>query len=74
MEIKGVVAGTRLASVEAVDKMHLITDEICCLSVVPNYMGTNHYYEDNTMPSTQGVLKIMKNIILNWETKAKSAD
>lgn len=61
------VAATPLASVEAVDKLHMMADEICCLSVVPNYMGTNHYYEDNTLPDVEGILKVMRNISLNWE-------
>lgn len=65
--IKKFVAVTPLASVDAVDKMHLLADEICCLSVPGNYVDTNHYYEDNTIPSTEGILKIMRNITLNWE-------
>jgi putative phosphoribosyl transferase len=65
--IKKIVAATPLASVPAVDKLHLLADEICCLSVVPNYMGTNHYYDDNTVPQTEQILKIMRNITLNWE-------
>jgi putative phosphoribosyl transferase len=64
---KKVVAATPLASVQAVDRMHIIADEICCLSVTDNYMGTDHYYEDNTLPPVDSVLKIMRNITLNWE-------
>lgn len=65
--IKKVVMATPLASVPAVDKMHILADEICCLSVVPNFMGVNHYYDDNTLPKTEEVLKIMRNITLSWE-------
>lgn len=65
--IKKVIAATPVASVPAVDKLHLLADEICCLSVVPNYMGTNHYYDDNTMPNSEQILKVMRNITLNWE-------
>lgn len=65
--IKKVVAATPLASVPAVDKLHLLADEICCLNVVPNYMGTNHYYDDNTIPNIDQILKVMRNITLNWE-------
>lgn len=67
--IKKVVVATPLASVQAVDKMHLLADEICCLAVPANYMNTNHYYDDNTIPDTKDVLKIMRNITLNWELK-----
>lgn len=65
--IQKIVAVTPVASVQAVDKMHLIADELVCLSVKPNYMGTNHYYDDNTVPSIENILKIMRNITLNWE-------
>lgn len=65
--IKKVVAVTPFASVPAVDKLHILADEICCLNVVANYMGTNHYYDDKTVPEIESVLKIMRNITLNWE-------
>jgi predicted phosphoribosyltransferase len=65
--IKKIIAATPFASVQAVDKMHLLADEICCLNVPGNYMGTSHYYDDNTVPDMKGVLKIMRNITLNWE-------
>jgi predicted phosphoribosyltransferase len=65
--IKKIVAVTPIASVQAVDVMHLIADELVCLNVAPNFMGTNHYYEDKSVPKIEGVLKIMKNITLSWE-------
>ncbi len=65
--INKMVAVTPVASVEAVDRMHLIADEICCLSVTDNFINTNHYYEENVIPSVEGILKIMRNITLNWE-------
>lgn len=64
--IKRLVIATPLASVTAVDRMHLVGDEIACLAVTDNYMKTNHYYEDNTIPSVDEVLKIMHNISVNW--------
>lgn len=67
VSIKKVVAATPLASVPAIDKLHLSSDEICCMSVVANYINTNHYYDDNTLPNMEQVLKIMRNITLNWE-------
>lgn len=65
--VKKVVAVTPLASVPAIDKLHLLSDEICCLSVTPNYIDTNHYYDDNTLPKMDQVLKVMRNITLSWE-------
>lgn len=65
--IKKLVIATPLASVSAVDRMHLVADEIACLAVTDNIMETNHYYDDNTVPDVEGVLKIMRNIAINWK-------
>lgn len=65
--IKKLVIATPIASVSAIDRMHLVGDEIFCLNVADNYMGTNHYYDDNNVPGVDGILKIMHNISLNWE-------
>lgn len=65
--IKKIVAAVPFAGVQAVDKMHLLADELCCLNVVANFMGVNHYYDDNTIPPVEGILKVMRNITLNWE-------
>lgn len=66
VSIKRLIVATPNASVPAVDKMHLVGDEICCLSVVANYMNTDHYYEDNTIPPIKDLFRMMKNISLNW--------
>ncbi len=68
--IKKMVAVTPVASVPAVDRMHLISDEICVLSVTENFMGPDHYFDDNTVPEIDSVLKIMRNITLSWERVA----
>ena len=65
--IKKLVVASPIASISAVDKMHLLADDLYCLSVPNNYMGTNHYYDDNNKPDIDGVIKIIKNISLNWE-------
>ena len=71
--IKKLVVATPLASVPAVDRMHLFADEIVCLSVVANYMSTNHYYDDNTVPRTEQLFEVMRNISINWEHEKPSA-
>lgn len=65
--IKKLVIATPIASVAAVDRMHLVGDDICCLSVPNNFMGTNHYYDENTIPKPDDIFKIMRNISVNWE-------
>ena len=46
--------------------MHLLADDIYCLSVIENYMDTNHYYEDNKLPSHEEIVAIIKDIVLKW--------
>lgn len=65
--IKSLIIATPVASINAVDRMHLVGDEIYCLSVIDNFMGVDHYYDDNTIPTVPAVMKMMKNIALNWD-------
>lgn len=66
IEINKLIAATPLATVAAVDRMHILTDEIHCLSVVDNYIDTNHYYDDNTLPSHQAIINMIENIVEHW--------
>jgi predicted phosphoribosyltransferase len=67
IKIEKLIVATPLASVPAVDRMHLMADEIVCLSVVENMMTVNHYYEDNTLPSHEKLVKTIETIVLNWQ-------
>jgi len=60
------VVATPVASVPAVDKMHMVADELHVLDVKENYMGTNHYYERNDVPSHEETIAKINQIILNW--------
>lgn len=64
--IKKLVVVSPLASVPAVDRMHLVGDEICCLSTIDNYINTDHYYDDNTIPAVKDLFRMMEKISLNW--------
>lgn len=71
---KRMIVVSPLASVPAVDRMHLMADEIHCLSVIENYMETNHYYEDNALPSHETIVGTIENIVEHWQdTPAKVA-
>lgn len=65
--IDKLVIATPIASVQAVDRMHLVGDEICCLSVMESYINTDHYYDDNTVPPIEDLFRMMNNISLNWK-------
>lgn len=66
-KLEKLVVATPLASVSAVDRMHLFADDIVCLSVVENFMGIDHYYDDNSMPPHEQIVDIIKNIVMQWQ-------
>jgi len=37
------------------------------LDVKENFMGVDHYYEDNTIPSHEEVIAKINENILNWQ-------
>lgn len=67
IKVEKLIVATPLASVQAVDRMHLIADEIVCLNVPENFMSVNHYYENNTLPSHDVLQKTIETIVLNWQ-------
>lgn len=66
VRVKRLMIATPLASVPAVDRMHIVADEIFCLSVIENFMGVDHYYDDNHMPSHRQIVKTIKTIVKSW--------
>lgn len=66
IKTRKVIVATPVASVPAVDRMHLLADEICCLDVVDNFIEVNHYYQDNQLPAHDQIVETMRNIVLNW--------
>lgn len=70
IKMQRLIVVTPLASVAAVDRMHLVADEVHCMSVVENLMDIDHYYTDNTIPGTENLIKIIRNTPINWQIDA----
>lgn len=62
-----VIVATPLASVKAVDRLHITADEIYILSVVENYISTDHYYDQHDIPPHDKIVEIIERITLNWK-------
>jgi len=60
VHINKLIIAAPVASVSAVDAMHIMADEIHCLSVTQNYISTNHYYDDNTLPTKDEIIAKIK--------------
>ena len=67
IKIEKLIVATPLASVRAIDRMHITVDEINCLSVVEDYMDTDHYYDSQDVPDHQTVIETIEKIVLNWQ-------
>lgn len=65
--IERLIVATPLASVQAVDRLHITADEICCLSVVENYVSTDHYYDQRDVPPHDKIVEIIERITLDWK-------
>ncbi len=69
VNIQKLVMAVPIASVQAVDRMHILGDELHVLTVPENYINTDHYYDDNKIPDQDGLFKVMQNISLEWQNK-----
>ncbi len=67
IRIEKLIVATPLASVQAIDRMHITVDEINCLSVVEDYMDTDHYYDSQDVPDHQTVIETIEKIVLQWQ-------
>ncbi|HEX8762615.1 MAG TPA: phosphoribosyltransferase family protein [Candidatus Saccharimonadales bacterium] len=64
---KKIVVATPLASVPAVDRMHVLADGIYCLSVIEDYISTDHYYDVQDVPPHDKVIKTIEEIVTHWK-------
>jgi putative phosphoribosyl transferase len=62
-----IIGAVPVASVPAVDRLHILCDEIHILSVIDNYMDTNHYYEDNTIPDSKEIISSLQGVVSQWQ-------
>ncbi len=67
IRIQKLVVATPFANIPAVDEMHIVADEIVCLNVIEDIISVDHYYEDNTLPPHDTIIRIIESIILNWK-------
>ncbi len=66
ISIKSLIVATPFASVRAVDRMHVLADDIYCLNVLEDYISTNHYYDAQDVPAHDVVLRTVERIIRDW--------
>ncbi|HVV25478.1 MAG TPA: phosphoribosyltransferase family protein [Candidatus Saccharimonadales bacterium] len=65
--IEKMIVATPFASVQAVDRMHVLADDLYCLNVIEDYMDTDHYYDQRDVPDHATVLATIEQIVLKWK-------
>lgn len=61
-----IVVVAPVATVSAVDRLHVAVDEVHILDVKLNFMGVDHYYENNTLPDREDTIEKINQIVLSW--------
>jgi putative phosphoribosyl transferase len=67
IRVKRLVIATPFASVTAVDKMHILGDEIVCFNVIEDIISIDHYYDDPSLPDHKKIIEIIEDVILHWK-------
>ena len=62
-----IIVASPTVTVPAVDRLHLAADELHILDVKQNFMGINHYYDDNNIPTHEDTIAKINEIVLNWK-------
>lgn len=65
--LEKLIFATPIASVQAIDRMHVLGDEIYCLDVIENYHDNDHYYDKKDVPDHEKIVKIIERVVLNWK-------
>lgn len=64
---KKLIIAAPVAAIPAVDKVHIQADEVHILDVKENYIGTNHYYNNNDIPDHEETIDRISQIIMKWQ-------
>lgn len=67
VRVKKLVVATPLASVRAVDRMHVLADNIFCLNVLEDFTVIDHYYETRDVPNHELIVKTIEQITQHWK-------
>ncbi len=67
VRIAKLITATPIASVAAVDRMHIMCDELHVLNVTDNFMGADHYYDKNDILPHEQIIELVNKAILRWQ-------
>ncbi len=67
IDYRSVIVATPLASIPAVDRMHVMADDIYCLNVIEDFFGTDHYYDVQDVPPHEKIIATIEQMVKSWE-------
>jgi putative phosphoribosyl transferase len=67
VKYKKLVIATPLASVPAVDRMHVLADDIFCLNVLEDFMVVDHYYDMKDVPNHEVIIRTIEAVMQHWK-------
>lgn len=66
VRVKKIILAVPVVNVEALDKAHVLMDELHILGVTPNFISNDHYYDINDDPDEEMARKMINSTILGW--------
>ena len=66
LRVNRVIVAAPIASVEAVDRAHIVGDELHILAVTDNFLDTNHYYDINDIPTHEETIAALNDVVYSW--------
>ena len=66
IRIERLIVVAPIATVKVVDRLHILADELHILDVRENYINTDHYYNQNNVPTHEDTVAKINQIVLNW--------
>ena len=67
IEIEKLYVALPIASVDVIDRVHIMADGVFCLNVIDDPMEISHYYDKNDLPSHEKIVDTLENIVLHWK-------
>lgn len=68
LRTRGVIMATPLASVQAVDRMHVMADDLYCGSVLAEVaFDIDHYYDQPAVPAHQAIVTAVEKVVAYWQ-------
>ena len=65
--VKKIILACPVISVNALDRAHILMDELCILGTTPNFITTSHYYDNDDVPEKEMIKQMTSASIVNWK-------